>query len=65
MELQARNSLQEKLKREEYHTSTDFSTEDVQLVFLNAMEFNSKGSQIHGDAQTLKVCAFQAAARVL
>lgn len=47
-------SPQKKLKRKEYHTSSDFS-KDVQLVFSNAMEFNSEGSQIHEDAQTLKV----------
>jgi chromatin structure-remodeling complex subunit RSC4 len=45
---------QKKLKRKEYHTSGDFSR-DVQLVFSNAMEFNAEGSQIYGDAQTLKV----------
>ena len=48
-------SPQKKLKRKEYHTSADFS-KDVQLVFSNAMEFNAEGSQIHEDAQTLKVC---------
>ena len=47
---------QKKLKRKEYHASIDFSR-DVQLVFSNAMEFNSEGSQIHEDAQTLKVCS--------
>lgn len=47
-------SPQKKLKRKEYHTSAEFS-KDVQLVFLNAVEFNSEGSQIHEDAQTLKV----------
>ena len=36
-------------------------SEDVQLVFSNAMEFNSEESQIHEDAQTLKVCSPQAA----
>lgn len=46
---------QKKLKRKEYHTSAEFS-KDVQLVFSNAVEFNSEGSQIHEDAQTLKVC---------
>lgn len=51
-------SPQKKLKRKEYHTSVDFS-KDVQLVFSNAMEFNSEGSQIHEDAQTLKVCPSQ------
>jgi len=48
---------QKKLKRKEYHTSTDFS-KDVQLVFSNAMEFNSEQSQIHEDAQTLKVSPY-------
>jgi len=38
--------------------SADFS-KDVQLVFSNAMEFNSEGSQIHMDAQTLKVRSYQ------
>lgn len=47
-------SPQKKLKRKEYHTSADFAR-DVQLVFSNAVEFNSEGSQIHEDAQTLKV----------
>jgi hypothetical protein len=47
-------SPQKKLKRKEYHTSSDFS-KDVQLVFSNATEFNAEGSQIHEDAQTLKV----------
>ena len=60
----ARNSPQKKLKRKEYNTSTDFS-KDVQLVFLNATEFNSEGNQIHGDVQTSKVCSFQAVSYVL
>ena len=47
---------QKKLKRKEYHMSAEFS-KDVQLVFSNAVEFNSEGSQIHEDAQTLKVCS--------
>ena len=55
---------QKKLKRKEYHTSTDFS-KDVQLVFSNAMEFNSEESQIHEDAQTLKVCFLQAVVHAL
>jgi hypothetical protein len=49
-------SPQKKLKRKEYHTSAEFF-KDVQLVVSNAMEFNSEGSQIHEDAQTLKVCS--------
>jgi len=57
-------SPQKKLKREEYHTSTDFS-KDVQLVFSNAIKFNSEKSQIHQDAQTLKVCSPQAAVELL
>ena len=41
-----------KLERREFHRTTDFS-KNSQLVFSNAMGFNSEGSQIHEDAQTL------------
>jgi len=51
---------QKELKREEYHTSTEFS-KDVRLAFSNAMEFNLEESQIHEDARTLEVCSLQAA----
>ena len=48
-----------RVQRREYHTRTDLS-KDIQLVFSNAMGFNSEESQIHEEAQTLKVCSLQA-----
>jgi len=43
------------------HGTPSVSTfsKDAQSVFSNAMELSSEGSQIHEDAQTLKVCSLQ------
>ncbi|OJT10011.1 Protein polybromo-1 [Trametes pubescens] len=42
-----------KLKRKAYANSTDFA-DDVELVFQNALQFNSDGSPIYEDARNLR-----------
>ncbi|KAJ7459096.1 RSC complex protein [Mycena galericulata] len=50
---QCLDAIHKRLKKKEYHNSTEFS-DDVELVFSNAMEFNLEHTQIWEDALNLR-----------
>ncbi|PIL31354.1 hypothetical protein GSI_06052 [Ganoderma sinense ZZ0214-1] len=50
---QCLDNIFKKLKRKEYHKAIDF-TNDVELVFSNALEFNQEHTQIWEDAVALR-----------